>query len=218
MPGAGQIALRQTRFVPYVVLEIFAWVQYQAALEEGRDGRREYREIARAVARASFSDDPPVGDFEYYERMEQFVESGVFDVVPGGELEPEVDTTTFNGATWLLARRTFWEDPGTPPPRNSEAFRRAQEFYTRRAIVPAFRWSWRNAQLEQDLFRRSIRRSNNAFRRSADYLGIIIANHALSAVDAFVTLRLRRATESGRGYGLTVRVPWAPLGRPPRRH
>jgi hypothetical protein len=218
VPGTGQIALRQTRFVPYVALEVFAWVQYLAAREEGRERRREYRDIARAVARASFSEQPPPGDFEYYERMEQFVESGVFELIPGGELEPEVDTTTFNGATWLLARRTFWEDPETPPPRDSEAFRRAQEFYTRRAVGPAFRWSWRNAQLEQDLFRRAIQRSNSAFRRSAEYLGVIIANHVLSAVDAFVTLRLRGPGTAERGYCLAVLIPWAPFGRAPTQH
>ncbi len=208
LPGAGQLALRQRRFVPYLAVEAFAWVQYVLATKEGRDRQREYQDIARAVARAAFSERPPVGNFEYYERMEQYVESGVFDLVPGGVLEPEVDTTTFNGATWLLARRTYWESPATTPPQDSDAFRRAHAFYTARAVRPAFRWSWRNAQLEQDLFRRTVERSNNGFRRSAEYLGVIIANHVLSAVDAFVTLRLRQPSQPNGRYGVQVTVPW----------
>ena len=34
------------------------------------------------------------------------IESGVFDAVPGGDLDPEPDEATANGATWLLARQT----------------------------------------------------------------------------------------------------------------
>ena len=41
------------------------------------------------------------------------------------------------------------------------------------------------------MFRRTIVRSNVAYKRSVEYLGVLIANHALSSVDAFVTLRLR---------------------------
>ena len=212
LPGMGQLALRQRRFVPYLAAEAFAWVQYVLAARDARGRRREYQELASSVARAAFVDRPAPGNFEYYERMEQYVESGVYDLIPGGELEPEVDTTTFNGATWLLARRTYWEDPTIPPPRSSDPFRRALAFYIGRAVSPAFRWSWRNAQLEQDLFRRTVEDSNDDFRRSALYLGVIIANHVLSAVDAFVTLRLRQPTAPDGRYGVEVSVPWPPNG------
>lgn len=216
LPGSGQAVLRQARAVPYLAIEAFAWSQYLSERREGRARRNDYVELARVVARAFFSETLPAGDFEYYERMEQFVESGVFDLAPGGTLQPELDVSTFNGATWLLARQTFWEDPDIPPPVASSAYQDALDFYSRRAVRPEFRWSWRNAQLEQDLFRRTIERSNDAFRSSSALLGLILANHALSAVDAFVTLRLRRGLQ-GRGdagYRVEASVPWAPFGRP----
>ena len=86
----------------------------------------------------------------------------------------------------------------------------ALEYYVDRAVEPQFRWSWRNAQLEQDLFRRTIGRSNDAFRRSIQDLGVIIANHALSTVDAYVTVRIRHARESAGGVGVEATIPWSP--------
>ena len=145
--------------------------------------------------------------------MEQFVESGAFDLDPNGSLLPETDTTTFNGFTWRLARSTFWENPDAPPPIDSEAYQRAIEFYQERAVRDEFRWSWQNAQLEQDLFRQTIERSNSAFRRTSQYLGVLIANHALSAIDAFVMVRLSRAPGPQSEYRIEGSIPWAPLGR-----
>ena len=190
------------------------------ARRNGRARRREYRDLA-LTARNVFSEQFPAGDFEYYERMQHFVESGAYDVTPGNDLDPETDTATFNGQTWQLARFTYWENPSTAPSRTSEAYQRALDFYARRAVAPEFRWSWRNAQFEQDLFSRTIERSNNAFRLSSQYLGVLIANHALSAVDAFVFVRLsQRGGASSRGYEVQATIPWAPLGRPsePKRH
>jgi hypothetical protein len=118
-------------------------------------------------------------------------ESGEFDLLPGGDIDPETDTTTYNGRRWLDARRLFWEDPANAPPPGSPAYVSALEFYEVNAIPTEYRWSWQLAQVEYDMFRRTIVRSNVAYKRSVEYLGVIIANHALSSVDAFVTLRLR---------------------------
>lgn len=214
VPGSGQAVLSQDRFVGYLAIEAYGWLQYAADSREGRRQRRAYRVLARKVARAYFGPNPPDGDFEYYERMEHFVESGVYDLAPGGELQPETDTTTYNGAQWLLARQTFFDDPETSPDPGSRVYRRALEFYWRRAIRPEFRWSWRNAQLEQDLFGRTIARSNTAFRNSVEDLGLIIANHALSTVDAYVTLRLRHRAGARSPLDISATVPWAPFGRP----
>ncbi|HKG95444.1 MAG TPA: hypothetical protein VKA84_26220 [Gemmatimonadaceae bacterium] len=207
VPGAGQAVLEQDRFVAYVAVETYAWSQYAVDLREGRRQQRAYEQLAANVARATFGGSRPVGDFEYYERMEHFVESGLFDLAPDGPLDPETDSTTFNGATWLLARQTFWPDPRVAPDPGSAAYRSAIEFYERRAIRPEFRWSWRNAQLEQDLYRRTITRSNDAYRRSVQNLGLVIANHVLSTVDSYVTVRLRRRTGGG-GFGFVATMPW----------
>jgi hypothetical protein len=213
VPGTGQAWLGQDRFVAYLAVEAYAWARYAADAREGRQARSSYRSLASEVARRPFSAARPVGDFEYYERMEHFAESGAFDAVPGGELDPEPDTTTANGATWLLARQTFWSNASEPPPRESAEYKFAEEFYRERAVGPAYRWSWSNAQLEYAEFRRTIRRSNNAYRNSLEDLGLVIANHALSTVDAFITVRLGRQEDaSGKRYELTGSFP---LGRRP---
>jgi hypothetical protein len=197
-PGSGQAVLGQKRWLPYLAFEVWAWIQYIDTRRDGGRRRREYQSIARDVARSRFPGPYPVGDFEYYEHMLKNVESGDFDALPGGELDPETDTTTYNGRRWLDARRLFWEDPNNAPPAGSQPYLSALEFYEINAIPTQYRWSWRSAQLEYDVFRRTIVRSNVAYKRSVEYLGVIIANHALSAVDAFVTLRLRtRAGMSG---------------------
>ncbi len=217
VPGAGQAALHQDRFVGYLAVESYALLQYGTDLNDAHRQRREYRRLAATVARAYFSSTRPVGSFEYYERMEHFLESGVYDVIPGGVLEPEPDTLTYNGSVWLLARQTFFSNPDSVLDPSSAPYQAALAFYSRRAIRPEFRWSWRNAQLEQDLFRRSIARSNDAFRRSVTDLGIILANHVLSTVDAYVNVRLLHRPPDGQGEGeegVVVTIPWAPLGRP----
>lgn len=209
VPGGGQVMLRQSRALPYFATEVFALRQYFEARGEARAQRRDYREIARVAARSRFGGPTPVGDFEYYERMEHFVASGRFDIVPGGAIDPETDVGTFNGSTWLLARQTFWEDPDSPPPPDSPRYQQALDFYARRAVGPEFQWSWDGAELEQDHFRRTIRRSNDAFREASQFLGVLLANHALSAVDALITVRLHQsADENEQRIGMRVEVPW----------
>ena len=204
LPGSGQALLEQQRFLPYLALEGYAWLQFLADSREGRRQRSSYRTLARTVARAPLSSVTPSGNWEYYERMEHFVESGAYDVDPGGALQPEPDSTTYNGAVWLLARQTYWPDPSAPSPPSSAAYESALAFYRQRAVTPEYRWSWRNAELEQDVFRRTIARSNDAYRRAAQDLAVVIANHVLSTVDAYVTVRLR-----GRRLGAGARRPSA---------
>ena len=198
-PGSGQALLGQKRWLPYLALEVWAWLQYIDVRRDGSRRRQEYQSLARDVARARFPGPYPVGDFEYYEHMLKNAESGEFDRLPGGDIDPETDTTTYNGRRWLDARRLFWEDANNAPPVNSQPYLAALEFYEVNAIPPEYRWSWRAAQVEYDVFRRTIVRSNVAYKRSVEYLGVIIANHALSSVDAFVTLRLR-TREGMPGY------------------
>lgn len=212
IPGSGQLVMRQGRGVPYLATEAFLLLQYFSIRDDAREFRNEYQRLAE-VARSFFTNQFPAGDFEYYERMQQFVESGGYDLDVNGSFQPELDTLTFNGFTWRLARRTYWEDPDVEPARDSDAYQRAVEFYEERAVRDEFRWSWQNAQLEQDLFRQTIQRSNSAFRRTSQYLGVLIANHALSAIDAFVMLRLSRASGPTGEYRIEGRVPWAPFGR-----
>ncbi|MBK6456574.1 MAG: hypothetical protein IPF87_10935 [Gemmatimonadetes bacterium] len=143
--------------------------------------------------------------------MEHFASSGEFDLAGGaGGLQPEVDSTTFNGATWLLARRTYWKNPFQPPERGSAEWAKAEQFYLQRAVRPEYRWSWAGADGEYSRFRQLIRRSNEGYRSAVADLGVALGNHVLSAIDASVSLRLaQRRTALGRSYDVSVAIPLA---------
>ena len=209
VPGAGQALKRQRRSIAYFALESYAWSSFASHRRVARRSRDGYRSLASSTARASFSSNRPVGDFDYYERMEHYVASGVFDrSLAGTSVEPEIDTSTFNGATWLLARRTYWTDPFSPPPRGSVEWTRAETFYLQRAIRPEFRWSWEGAASDYARFRRLIRQSNDRYRSALSDLGLALGNHVLSAIDASVSFRLdERRTAMGREYSLGVEFP-----------
>ena len=208
MPGAGQFILRQKRGFAYVALEAYAWIGYGSSASDARRTRRGYRSLSNSVARAPFASNGRSGDFDYYERMEHYLESGAFDRVDGGLLEPEEDSSTFNGSTWLLARRTYWTNPAVAPDRLSAEWRKAESFYLQRAIRPEYRWSWRNASGEYDQFRRLIRRSNDAERAALSNLGLALGNHVLSTIDAYVAIRLQQRADLGpQGYQVSFAVP-----------
>jgi hypothetical protein len=208
IPGLGQAILNQNRALPYIAVEVYAVIEYRSQLTEAKRGRGRYQLLADDVARRFFGTAAPTGQFEYYESMEKFVESGAFDRVPGGDVDPEIDESTFNGSIWKLARQTYWNDPSVPPPIESAAYSNAVSLYLQRAVRSDFRWSWRDAALEHDLYRRSIRRSNDAFRRARQQLGILLANHLLSMADAFATVRVRYPARSGSSWMVTVELPF----------
>lgn len=210
VPGTGQLLLRQRRAVVYIALEALALSRYASHSRDARRSRDAYRSLAATVARAPFSETRPVGDFDYYERMEHYVASGRFDLSSQGlPIRPEEDTTTFNGAIWQLARRTYWNDPSQPPPRESIEWLRAESFYLQRAIRPEYRWSWEGAEDAHGNFRQLIGRSNDRYRDALSDLGWTLGNHVLSSIDASVSIRLRRQeTMLGTAYGATVSLPW----------
>lgn len=191
LPGSGQFALKQQRSVAYLVAEAFLLVQYLAAQRDGNRERQAYRALAVEVARKPFGG-AQLGSWDYYERLEQFLESGAFDRVPGGDIDPETDPTTYNGARWLLARETYWRDPNVPPSAGSAEYQRALDFYRRSAVGDEFRWSWRDAQLQQDLYVQTIRSANRSYQRAVNMLGLVAMNHLASAIDAYVSVRIRR--------------------------
>jgi hypothetical protein len=211
IPGTGQLLGARERGALYLVAEAFLLTRVLSLSAEGRRERARYRELALVVARAAFA--PSAGDtvFEYFEQMGRYVESGPFDTDPGPGISPPEDERTYNGQQWALARQTFFTDPDNPPPPEAPEYQRALAFYTSRAIGPNFQWSWRNAGLEQDLYRQTIRESDEAFREATRGLGLLLANHLLSAVDAAITERISR---TGRPVELETGVrqasSWVP--------
>lgn len=214
MPGSGQYALGQQRSVAYLVAEGFLLVQYVSALRDGNRERDTYRSIAAEVARQPFAGSKPLGTWDYYETMQHFLESGVYDRIPGGAVDPETDPRTYNGARWQLARETFWRDPNSPPPVNSPEYQRALAFYLQYAVTDEFRWSWRDAQLQQDVYRQTINSANRSYQRAVNYLGFVAVNHLASLVDAYVSVRVRRfGGVAGVAVG-DVTTRYLPVGDP----
>jgi hypothetical protein len=204
LPGAGQLLGRQDRGAVYLAAEIYLVSRFlQLDREASREADR-FQSLAYDVARRAFSPTRRDTVFEYYEQMERFAESGRYDVDAGSAFVPESDARTYNGSVWLLARRTFWEDPDTPPDPTSPQYWRALQFYQARAVGSGFQWSWRDHALEHQVFRESIRRSDDGFRRAQNQVGLLLANHVVSAVDALISSRL--AAAAGRPAALHTAV------------
>lgn len=227
VPGAGQLALGQTRAAAYAALEVYTLLQYREAARDADRAAARFRAIARDNARrhAGMGLDAalPDGDWSYYERLEKgceifavaCVSSGVYDRVPGGDVEPETDLETYNGQIWALARRTFWRNPDVPPAAGTPEYGRALAFYRGRAEQPAYLWSWRDRQLQFDQYRQTIAQSNEAARTARAALGVMLANRVFSLVDAYATVRVRRFGPGGP-TAITVKVP-LPSGGGSRR-
>lgn len=216
VPGAGQVMLGVDRFVPYLAAEAYFWIQYAAHARNSRRERDAYRALAARVARDASSGSLPHGDFAYYERMKHYAESGRFSLRADGVLEPETDTTTYNGAMWMLARRTYWPDIDAPPDTASPEWHLAVSFYRRRGYDAPYLWSWGRAPLEYGEFRRLMRQSNESNRKALQDVGVIIANHLLSTVDALVTVRVRRrpvSASAGAGWEVSGALPLSALRR-----
>lgn len=213
VPGSGQFSLKQQRSVAYLVAEAFLLVQYAAARRDGNRDRDAYRALAVEVARKSFGGTQR-GSWEYYERLEQFLESGAYDRVPGGAIDPETDPTTYNGFRWQLARQTYWLNPDVAPAAGSAEYQRALAFYQRNAVSDEFLWSWRDAQLEQNVYVETIRSANRSYQRAVNVLGVVAVNHLASLIDAYVSVRVRRyGGVRVAGYAVDgVQVGYAPTG------
>lgn len=195
VPGTGQLLAHQDRGAVYLAAEVYLVSRYLQLDHEATQEAKRFQNLAFEVARRSFMPARRDTIFEYYEQMERFVESGAYDADgPGGAFVPESDASTYNGSVWLLARRTYWADPNVPPDPTSWQYRQALEFYSTRAVGPNFQWSWRDHSLEHQVYRETIRRSDNAFRRAQNQVGLLLANHIVSAVDALISARLSAAT------------------------
>jgi hypothetical protein len=198
VPGSGQLALSQQRSVAYAVAEVYMLVQAVVAQRDADRQREQYQNLASEVARAQFGGSRPIGPWvTYYEPMEKFLESGAFSLVKGATVVPETDESTYNGSRWLQARQTYWRDPAVPPAVGSPEYARALAAYVKEAWPDEYRWSWRDAQLQWDVYRQLIASKNRSYQRANNYLGLVIANHLVSMVDAYVSVRIRRFGGAG---------------------
>ncbi len=206
VPGLGQYRLRRDRFVAFAAVEAFLIVQYTKNNGEGAGSARNYRALARDVSRRTFPGTHPDSIFEYYEAMSKHDESGAFSKSLGGPTVPETDPNTFNGKQWILAREQFGVSLDDALAPASSRYAEALAYYESRAIPQAYGWTWKGAQFEKDLFRREISASNDAYVRARRNLSALIANHLLSAIDAFASVRLIQA--AGGEMRVSASIPF----------
>ncbi|NIP79932.1 MAG: hypothetical protein GWM90_12195 [Gemmatimonadetes bacterium] len=190
LPGAGQAALGLRRWAAYGLVEVGLWAVHLEAGADVRSLTDRYRDLAWEEARAASERPRRDGDWDYYEHMTQYLSSGAYDLTPGiAGLQPETDEGTYNGTVWALARALFLP-PGAGGPGSPE-YALALDYYQERAAGPAFLWSWEGNEAALDRFRALIREADDEARLESTALGLVLANHLVSAVDAFVVARMR---------------------------
>ncbi|MDH3271958.1 MAG: hypothetical protein OEN56_11520 [Gemmatimonadota bacterium] len=188
LPGTGQHLLGQDRRWVYLGLEALGWIGYFERRSAGGDLRDQYRDFAWERARIR-SGQRLDGDFDYYETMTKWTRSGAYDSDPGSAgLQPEADGSTFNGSIWALAQQLFIPT-GVTVPETDPRYQRALEYYGSRAYGQEFLWDWTGTGSAQDDFGGLIRSSDDRFRQATNVLGLVLANHLVSTIDAFVSAR-----------------------------
>jgi hypothetical protein len=188
LPGGGQHLLGQNRKWAYLALEVAAWAFFVERRIAGSDYRDRYRDFAWETGRiqSSFRID---GDFEYYERLVHWTRSGSFDRDAGSPgIQPELDETTFNGSVWSLATRIHG---AAGLPESDPAYESALDYYSRQAYATELLWDWSGAPSAQSEYAELLDTSDSRFRQATTVLGVIIANHVLSATDAYLSARGR---------------------------
>lgn len=205
VPGLGQYQQRRRRWLLYAGVEVTAAVLYVDRRGDGRSLRRRYRNLAWDVARDGLSEGPRVdGNFVYYETLSKWARSGAWDADPdAADLQPETDPDTFNGSIWALASQIFDLDPADP--EGSPGYQNALDYYGERGYGPAYLWDWGGSPGSRETFGALIEESDSRFRAARQAVGILIANHLLSALDGLITARLARRTDAGTE--LLIEVP-----------
>jgi len=189
IPGTGQWLLGQDRWPAYLAVELWAWIEFLDWRREGHSLQTQYKDLAWLVARRISTGPRTDAGWEYYEALTHFQSSGAYDSDPlRSGVQPEADPTTFNGSIWALAQEIYL--PENPVPEGSEPYDRAFDYYLSRAYAPGLAWDWSNNTLHQEEYTGLIKEADEALRSSTGMIGVILANHLLSAVDALVSGRL----------------------------
>ncbi len=223
LPGAGQRQLGLDRWVGYAAIEALGWLHYLDRRGDGRGLERRYRDLAWEVARRGSVGQRRDGDFEYYEALARYRESGAYDADPNrAGVQPERAEETYNGSVWALARAIYYPADTVTLPDTAPERRLALDYYQAHAVGPEFAWSWGVGGTAQQSYRDLMRDSDEALRSATRTLGLILANHLVSAVDALVSARLRGPRNASpiklecdvyvRGgrttWSAVVRIPW----------
>jgi hypothetical protein len=186
LPGWGQLRLGQRRGWMYLALEGAGWAVFANRHMAGAGLRDDYRDLAWSAGRVQRGERED-GDFSYYERLSKWTRSGWFDSEPGvSGIQPESDAKAFNGSIWALAQ-DIYIPPGTNPSPDDPRYQQALAYYVGRAYGPLFLWDWSAVPEDKAAYKDLITESDDRFRQATTAVGAIIANHLISAVDAYIS-------------------------------
>ena len=186
VPGLGQHRQGKSRKWIFAGLEVAAWAIYFERRSAGGALRNDYQDFAWQEGRIQ-SGMRVDGDFNYYETLSKWNRSGAFDRDEGQSgLQPEEAPATFNGTIWLRAQGIFLGDGGQP---GDPGFAQALEYYEARAYQTEFLWDWSDSPDGQTRLGGLISESDSRFAQATTAIGIVIANHLASAIDAFLGSR-----------------------------
>lgn len=217
VPGWGQWVLGQRRSAVYAAAEAALWVVWAERRAGAGDLRNRYRDLAWVTARGGTGPRRD-GDWSYYETLTKWIRSGAFDrdpVTPG--IQPEEDPSTFNGSVWSLARAIHLGGGGGGP--GDPRYAAAVAWYGERAYGDGFLWDWTGREGALAEFRELIGGSDRRFRQATTALGAVLANHLLSAADAFLSsrtpavpsARVAPAFATPTGVGVHLVLTWTRL-------
>jgi hypothetical protein len=189
--------LGQKRWIPYVAVEAYGWLRFAERRHTASRLADRYRDLAWTAARAAVGGTRRDTTFAYYEILTKSMRSGAFDADPAMDgLQPEEDPSTYNGEQWRLAKALFIPlgsagTPGTP------GYGSALGYYKATAIPDGYTFAWQS-EADRNHFRELIEDSDDAYSGSTIVLGLILANHLTSSVDALITSRLRKSGKNLR--------------------
>jgi hypothetical protein len=219
LPGAGQHVLGQGRKWVYAALEVAGWAVFLERRAKGADARDRYKDYAWAEGRIQ-SGPRMDGVFAYYETMSKWTASGAFDTDPDASgVQPEPDPSTYNGSIWARAEQIYVG--GGPVPETDPAYRSALAYYSELAYHTGFLWDWSGVPGGKDRLADLIEATDDRFREATTALGAVIANHLVSAADAYLAARGRSAPmrltivpdrRPGGGWSAVVSIPVGPVG------
>jgi len=219
LPGTGQHVLGQNRKWIYGALEVVGWVAFLERRGAGGEYRDRYRDFAWDQGRMQ-SGARIDGGFDYYETLSKWTSSGAFDTDPTlSGVQPEMDPATYNGSIWTLASQIFIPGGG-PVPETDPAFQEALGYYVKRAYGMEFLWDWSGVSGGRQELAGLIEASDDRFRQATTALGVVIANHLISAADAFLSSRgpgvparlsiVPSSPADGSEWSAVISVPWGP--------
>lgn len=207
LPGAGQLYQGQNRGYLYLAAEIASITGWAFFRNEGNDTKEEFIDFAWVNARENVSTQNVRGDDDYYEHMARWDRSGVFSKDPNYNVDdpftiiPEDESGTWNGEQWRIASINHFEPDSTGSytiGSRADSLAALQQ-YSGRAYEANYYWDWTgqaqgdprdNYRALQNQYLDLRDDSNLAFQRATASLIILMANHAISVVDAFISAKI----------------------------